>query len=107
MSAKDGILLPSYRIGSCPERSSARWTCPAIAAFGCVGCFVILRESKALLEPGLHRAPRRRISSVFDRGCCLIVAAVGNRHLDFFTAAAATPIADVLLSVEVRDFEEK
>jgi hypothetical protein len=43
----------------------------------------------------------------FERGFCPIVAGVGNRHLDFFTAAAATPIADVLLSVEVRDFEEK
>jgi hypothetical protein len=43
----------------------------------------------------------------FERGCRPIVAGIDNRHLDFFTAAAATPIADVLLSVEVRDFEEK
>jgi hypothetical protein len=63
-----------------------------------------------LLEPGLHRRPPPSISvriRTFGRVFCPIVAGVGNRHLDFFTAAAATPIADVLLSVEVRDFEEK
>src|SRR5215469_15692967 len=95
MSANVGIPLSCYPIGSCsvPNASHARATPFALPGLSRSrekpGCFVILRESKALLESALEW----RFSASFS-------IAIEPVH------RVRTPLARAFFA-EVRDFEEE